>query len=106
MSVQTKELIERWSVHPFSEVAIAEACIGYYEEMIEGWKETLRQEVDFHDEEDKDEYDILVSQSLGTWSGVSYENYVTKDDFRKAVIRDLDTMMRYYKFADDLEEEE
>ena len=106
MSVQTKELIERWSVHPFSEVAIAEACIGYYEEMIEGWKETLRQEVDFHDEEDKDEYDILVSQSLGTWSGVSYENYVTKDDFRKAVIRDLDTMMRYYKFADDLGEEE
>jgi len=106
MSKQTKELIERWSVHPFSEIAIAEACIGYYEEMIEGWKETLRQEVDFDDEEDKDEYDNLVSESLGSWSGVSYENYVNKDEFRKAVIRDLDTMMRYYKFADDLEEEE
>tara|TARA_R100001163_G_C5067204_1_gene206157 strand:- start:489 stop:809 length:321 start_codon:yes stop_codon:yes gene_type:complete len=106
MSVQTKELIERWSVHPFSEIAIAEACIGYYEYCIEGWKETLRQEVDFDDEEDENEYDILVSRSSGMWSRVSYENYVSKDDFRKAVIRDLDTMMRYYKFADDLEEEE
>jgi len=106
MSVQTKELTERWSVHPFSEVAIAEACIAYYEDAIRGWKETLRQELDFQDEEDKDEYDILVRQSLGTWSGSDYHNYVTKDKFRKAVIRDLDTMMRYYKFADDLEEEE
>ena len=106
MSEQTKELIERWSVHPFSGIAIAEACIGHYEQMIEGWKETLRQEVDFHDEEDKDEYDNLVTLSFGSWSGVSYENYVNKDVFHKAVIRDLDTMMRYYKFADDMEEEE
>lgn len=106
MSEQTKELIERWSVHPFSEIAIAEACIGYYEQMIEGWEETLSQEVDFHDEEDKDEYYNLVSESFGSWSSVSYENYVNKEEFRKAVIRDLDTMMRYYKFADDLEEEE
>ena len=106
MSVQTKELIERWSVHPFSEVAIAEACIACYEHAIEGWKETLRQELDFDDEGDKDEYDILVSQSLGTWSRVSYENYVSKDDFRNAVIRDLNSMMRFKKFADDLEEEE
>lgn len=106
MSIQTKELIERWSVHPFSEIAIAEACIGYYEEMIEGWKETLRQEVDFHDEEDKDEYDNLVRHSSDMWSRCDYHYYVTKDNFRKAVIRDLDTMMRYYKFADEWGEEE
>ena len=76
MSKQTKELIERWSVHPFSEIAIAEACIGYYEEMIEGWKETLRQEVDFHDEEDKDPFEKPKdARKVGKYTPLHWASY-------------------------------
>lgn len=123
MSAQTKALIERWQ--EFRDVAIAEACINYHEEMIRGWKETLRQEMesleddtwyeeDDEDDEDEEEVEVcaidvlrqLEEDSRGQWSGADYHNYVTKEDFRQAMIRDLDVMCRIWKFADDMEGEE
>ena len=117
MSVQTKALIERWQ--EFRDVAIAEACIQYHEQMIEGWKETLDQEIRSleHDtwyEEDDEETEVcaidvlrqLEVDSRGEWSGSDYHNYITREQFRQAEMRDLDVMCRIWKFADDLEGEE
>ena len=119
MSVQTKALIERWS--EFRDVAIAEACIQYHERMIDGWKETLDQEMNSLEEDTRYEYDDddeeievyaidvlreLEGDSRGEWSGSDYHNYVTREDFRRAMIRDLDIMCRIWKFADDMEGEE
>lgn len=102
MSVQTKALIKRWQ--EFKDVAIAEACINYHEEMIEGWKETLDQEIRWL--EDDTRLRQLEEDSRGQWFGADYHNYVTREEFRKAMIRDLDVMCRRWKFADDMEGEE
>ena len=119
MSMQTKILIERWS--EFRDVAITEACIQYHKHMIEGWKETLYQEIrsleyDTRYEYDDDDEEIetcsihvlrqLEEDSRGEWSDIDYHNYVTREDFRRAMIRDLDIMCRIWKFADDMEGEE
>ena len=122
MSVQTKALIERWQ--EFRSVAIAEACIQYHEQMLDGWKETLDQEIRSlkedtwheYDEDDEDDegtevcaIDILrqlEEDSRGEWSGADYHNYITREQFRQAEIRDLDFMCRHWKFADDMEGEE
>ena len=125
MSVQTltkadiKALIERWQ--EFRDVAIIEACIQYHEQMLDGWKETLDQEMRSleHDtwyeyDEDDEEIEVcaidvlreLYVDSRGQWSSADYHNYVTREQFRQAEMRDLDTMCRIWKFADDIEGEE
>ena len=117
MSVQkAKALIDRWQ--EFKEVAIAEACIQYHEEMIQGWRDTLEYEKNqleqdaWYDEETEtemcsaEELEKLEEDSRDQWSGVDYHNYVTKQDFRQAMIRDLDVICRHWKFADDMEGEE
>ena len=120
MSVQTKALIESWQ--EFRDVAIAEACIQYHEQMIQGWRDTLDQEIHslehdtWYEETDEDGEEIevcaidvlrqLEEDSRGEWSGSDYHNYVTREQFRQAEMRDLDTMCRIWKFADDMEGEE
>jgi|TARA_Y100000052_G_scaffold27092_1_gene33638 hypothetical protein len=115
MSVQTKALIKRWQ--EFRGVAIAEACIQYHERMIEGWKETLDQEMyslehdDYYEEDGEfvraiDVLRELEEDSRGQWSGADYHNYVTKEDFRQAMIRDLNVMCSIWEFADDMENAE
>ena len=111
MSVQTKALIEKWQ--DYKDIALSKACIQYHEEMIEGWKENLDyaknsiREDTIRDEEGnhidaEDAYIELVIESKGDWHGVDYHNYVTKDVFREAMMRDLDTMCRSWVFADDM----
>jgi hypothetical protein len=120
VSVQTKALIERWQ--EFRSVAIAEACIQYHEEMIQGWKETLDQEIrsleddTWYEETDEGDEEVevcaidilreLEEDSRGEWSGIDYPNYITREQFRQAEMRDLDIMCRIWKFADDMEGEE
>jgi hypothetical protein len=116
MSVQAKALIERWQ--EFKDVAIAEACIQYHEEMIQGWRDTLEYERHqleqdtWYDEETEtemcgaEELEKLEEDSRGEWSGSDYHNYITREQFRQAEMRDLDTMCRIWKFADDMVGEE
>ena len=122
MSVQTKALIERWQ--EFRDVAIAEACIQYHEQMIQGWRDTLDQEMHslehdtWYEETDEDDpweeievcaIDVLrelEEDSRGEWSSADYHNYITREQFRQAEMRDLDTMCRIWKVADDMVGEE
>lgn len=115
MSMQTKALIERW--YDFRDVAIAEACIQYHEQMLDCWKETLEQEMrslnDAYYWDDGDEeipaIDVLrelEEDSRGKWYGCDYHNYVYREHFKKTMIRNLDFMCRRWKFADDMEGEE
>ena len=104
MSVQTKNLIERWQ--KFRDVAIAEACIQYHEQMLDGWRDTLEQERESLEEEDEETLLELEEESRGKWFGSDYHNYITREEFRQAEMRDLDIMCRHWKFADDLEGEE
>ena len=103
--------LEAWKASPFDDIAMARAIIDHYENMLDGWKETVRIEMAnleyAGDEEHTGEeiYEALVEKAKGDWYGVDWSALVPRDVMKRALEMDVKSALRFMKCLGDEDDE-
>ena len=96
---------DTWKESPFDDIAMARAMIDHYENMIDGWKETVRIEMAnleyAGDEEEgltgEEIYEALVEKTKGNWYSVDWSALVPRDVMKYSLEMDVKSALRFMK---------